>query len=115
MAGCNTPICNVKSGGAVQVQADFVAPFNATFVVPTVRVAFGLLPFFISYNLNIANACPLLTGAQCPLMTNDVSTFNLNFPISPSYPQAEFAIELTLRDEANNAMVCGVMDFVITG
>lgn len=103
----------MKSGTTVDIEIDFVAPIPATYVVPTARVGFGL--FFIDVDINISNACPLLTRAQCPLATNDVSTLNLSIPIEATYPHTQLPVELTLRDQAKTAMVCALVTFNIVG
>lgn len=68
----------------------------------------------IQYPYPEQDACKSLTNGECPLKKDAKVTYNLEMPISKSYPSVTINIEFSLLDEKKNVQVCFNVDLKVT-
>lgn len=112
LRGCTSTPCPVRQGTSLEIEVDFVSHVPATHLVPVVRMGFGGV--FVNYNVGVPNACVSLSGAQCPLAANAATTFHLSYPVTTAHPPVPTTVEMTMRNQNNVPIVCGLVDFIVS-
>lgn len=68
----------------------------------------------IPYPYPEQDACKSLINGECPLKKDAEVTYNLEMPISKTYPTVTINIEFSLVDENKNVQVCFNVDVKVT-
>ncbi|KAL6434005.1 hypothetical protein ACFW04_005866 [Cataglyphis niger] len=110
--GCDSSPCIVYKGTNLTAQWDFVANADTKSLVPQVIVT--VMGGTIKYPYPEQDACKSLTNGECPLKKDAKVTYNLNMPISKSYPSVTINIEFSLLDETKSVQVCFNVDLKVT-
>ncbi|XP_058060347.1 NPC intracellular cholesterol transporter 2 homolog a-like [Anopheles bellator] len=103
--GCSSTPCDLVRGQNVIADIDFTTD-RAVQSMTTVATATAL-GVVTNYPLGVnAVTCNFLQGTSCPLSATEDVSYRLTMPILAIYPLVRVDIEIDVRDQNNNSVVC---------